>query len=45
MDQMGTPWKWILAIFKFKNEVPKQLGLEKQKKKMGLLVLFSYFVP
>ena len=45
MDQRGTPWKWILTIFKCKNEVPKQLGLEKQMKKMRLLVLFSYFVP
>ena len=30
---------------KCKNEVPKQLGLEKQMNKMGLLVLFSYFAP
>ena len=34
----GTPWKWILTIFKCKNGFPKQLGLEKQKKKMGSFV-------
>ena len=28
-----------------KSEVPEQLGLEKQMKKMGLLVLFSYLLP
>ena len=30
---------------KCKNEVPKELGVEKQMNKMGLLVLFSYFIP
>ena len=38
-DQNGprgdTPWKWILTIFKWKNEFPKQLGFENQMKKMG----------
>ena len=42
MNQRVTWWKWILIIFKCKNEVPKQLGLEKQMTKMGSLVLFSY---
>ena len=27
MDQRRTPWKWVLTIFKCKNEFPKQLGL------------------
>ena len=30
-----SPWKWFLTNFKCKNEVPKQLGLEKQIKKLG----------
>ena len=34
----GTPWKWILGIFKCKNEFLKQLGLEKQMKKARLFV-------
>ena len=29
----GDPWKWTLTIFKCKNEVPKQLGLEIEMKK------------
>ena len=29
----GTPWKWILTIFKWKNEFPKQLGSESRWKK------------
>ena len=33
----GTAWKWILIIFKCKNEFSKQLGLEKQVKKWGHL--------
>ena len=41
----GTPWKWILTIFKWKNEFPKQLGLEKQMKKMGSFVWFSCLLP
>ena len=45
MDQRVPWWKCILTIFKCKNEVPKQLGLEKQMKKMGSLVLFSYLLP
>ena len=40
-----TPWKWILTIFKWKNEFPKQLGLEKQMKKMGSFVWFSCLLP
>ena len=35
----GTPWKWILTIFKWKNEFPKQLGLKKQMKKYGVIRL------
>ena len=45
MDQKGTTWKWILTVFKCKNEVPKQIGLENQMKIMGSLVLFSYLLP
>ena len=41
----GTPWKWNLTIFKWKNEFPKQLGLEKQMKKMGSFVWFSCLLP
>ena len=33
--QKGDPWKLILTISEYKNEIPKQLGLEKQTKKMG----------
>ena len=39
-----TPWKWILTIFKWKNDFPKQLGLEKQMKKMGSFARFSYLL-
>ena len=34
----GSPWKWILKIFKYKNEYHKQLELKKQMKKMGSFV-------
>ena len=48
-DQNGPkedPLKMNIDNFKCKNEIPKQLRLEKQmKKKMELLDLFSYFVP
>ena len=33
------PWKWILTIFKCKNEFAKRLGLEKQMKKNGVICL------
>ena len=39
--KVGTPRKFILIIFKWKNEFLKQLGLEKQMKKMGSFVWFS----
>ena len=29
MDERRTPWKWILAIFKYKNEYHRQLELKK----------------
>ena len=46
-DQNGqkTSWKWILTIFKCKNEFPKQLGLEKQMKKMGSFFWFPCLLP
>ena len=28
MDERRTPWKWILAIFKYKNEYHRQLELK-----------------
>ena len=34
-----------MTIFKWKNEFPKQLGLEKQMKKMGSFVWFSCLLP
>ena len=34
----GTTWKWILSIFKFRNEYYKQLGQKKEMKKMGSFV-------
>ena len=37
----GTLWKWILTIFKWKNEFPKGLVLEQQMKKMESFVWFS----
>ena len=45
MDQRVTSWKWILTIFKCKNNVRKQLGFKNQMKKIGSLVLFSYLLP
>ena len=33
----GTPWEWILSIFKYKNECYKQLEGKKQVKKRGHL--------
>ena len=38
----GDPWKWILTNSKCKNEVPNQLGLERQMKKIGSSILLSY---
>ena len=29
MDERKTPWNWILAIFKYKNEYHRQLELKK----------------
>ena len=29
MNERRTPWKWILAIFKNKNEYQRQLELKK----------------
>ena len=40
MDQRGTPWKWILTIFKYKNEYHKQL---KNRWKNGVIWLVSFF--
>ena len=37
----GTLWKWILAIFKCRNEVPKQLGLLNY----GTLIMISSKAP
>ena len=37
MDQKGDPMKWILTIFKYKNEYQKQLELKKEMKKWGNL--------
>ena len=39
MGQRGDPLKWILTIFKCKNDFPKQLLLEKQTKKSGVICL------
>ena len=33
VDERRTPWKWILAIFKYKNEYRRQLELKKLMKK------------
>ena len=44
-NKWGTLWKLILTIFKCKNEFPKQLGLEKQKKKIWSFVWFSCLLP
>ena len=41
----GTTWKWILSIFKFRNEYYKQLDQKKYMKKMGSFVLFPCFIP
>ena len=38
MDQKGTPWKWILTIFKYKNEYHKQ-----SKLKNGMICIVSFF--
>ena len=40
MDQKVTSRKWILTIFKCKNEVPKQVRLEKHDKKCGHSLVF-----
>ena len=40
MDQKVTSRKWILTIFKCKNEVPKQVRLEKHDKKWGHSLVF-----
>ena len=37
MGQRGDSMKMNFKIFKWKNEFPKQLGLEKQTKKWGHL--------
>ena len=39
MNWIEMKWKWIFIIFKCKNEFPKQLRLEKQMKKNGVLCL------
>ena len=39
----GTTWKWILSIFKFRNEYFKQLDRKKQMKKVGHLSSFHVF--
>ena len=41
MDQRGTPWKWNLRIFKYKNEYHKQLA-KKQMKKWGHMTSFLF---
>ena len=38
---MGTTWKWILSIFKFRNEYYKQIG--KSRWKNGVICLVSMF--
>ena len=43
----GTPKKWILTIFKYKNGYHKQLELKKYMKKYGaicLVPLFTFWV-
>ena len=37
----GTTWKWILSIFKFRNEYYKQIG--KSRWKNGVICLVSMF--
>ena len=39
------PMKMNCDNFQIQNEVPKQLGLEKQMQKLESLVLFSYLLP
>ena len=41
--KVETPWKWILTIFKYKNEYRKQLELD-EKNMVICLVFFSYFL-
>ena len=41
MDQMDTPWKWILTILKCKNEVPVRAWKADQKNGVISLVLIS----
>ena len=40
-----TTWKWILTIFKYKNECYEQLEWKNQMKKMGSFVYFPCFLP
>ena len=40
----GDHMKMNFDNFQMQKEIPKQFGLEKQKKKMGSLVLFSYLL-
>ena len=37
-----TIWKWILNIFKFRNECYKQLERKKHMKKMGSCLVFMF---
>ena len=43
-EKARTPWKLILTIFKWKNEFPRQVGFQKQMKKMVPVVWFSYLL-
>ena len=44
MDQWGTPWKWNLAIFKRKNEFPKQLKAEEKNGFICLVFMSTSWV-
>ena len=39
-----TPWKWILTIFEYKNEYPKQSSKSRWKK-CGHLYSFLFLLP
>ena len=44
MDGRRTLWKWILAIFKYKNEYHRQLEFTKGRWKNAVVCLLSIFL-
>ena len=45
MDQRGSSWKWMLTIFKCKNEFPKQLELKSRLNKWGQMGSMTCLYP